>query len=134
MLLEKLKGGTILSLKIIKLALVPKQTVSIAPEVTRLFHEVTETIIEVSTYKIDASGFFDDRGEVVQNLPSLNMNNSYFNVYINGVLQMDDNFAYTAGEDGVGSLLISLPEDSEIPTGTPIIMEIINFHPEINTL
>lgn len=134
MLLEKLKGGTILSLKIIKLALVPKQTVSTAPMVTRLFHEVTETILDVSTYKIDASGFFDDRGGEVQNLPSLNMNNSYFNVYINGVLQMDDNFAYTAGEDGVGSLLISLPENSEIPIGTPIIIEIINFHPEINTL
>lgn len=134
MLLKKLKGGTILSLKIIKLALIPNQTVSAAPVVTRLFHEVAETILDVSTYKIEASGFFDDSGEVVQNLPSLNMNNSYFNVYINGVLQMDDNFAYTAGEDGVGSLLISLPEDSEIPAGTPIIMEIINFNPEINNL
>ncbi|MBD7944189.1 DUF4183 domain-containing protein [Psychrobacillus sp. AK 1817] len=133
MLLKKFKGGKYLSLKIIKLAIGPKQSVSASPMVTRLFHEVPEIITDVSTHKIDTSMFLDDRGEVAQNLPLLNLNNSYFNVYINGVLQMDDNFAYTAGEDGVGSLLISLPEDAEIPKGTPIIMEIINFAPEINT-
>lgn len=134
MLLKKLKGGATLSLKIIKLALIPNQTVSTSPTVTRFFHEVKETIDAVSTYRIDAGEFLDDRGEVVQNLPTLNMNNSYFNVYINGVLQMDDNFAYTAGDVEVGSLLISLPEDSEIPIGTPIIMEIVNFNPEIQNL
>lgn len=134
MLLKKLKGGTYLSLKIIKLSVIPNQSVTTSPMVTRLFHEVPENISEVSSYKIETSGFLDDRGEVVQNLPSLNLNNSYFNVYVNGVLQMDENFAYTAGEDGIGSLLISLTEDSEIPKETPIIMEIINFHPEITTL
>lgn len=134
MLLEKLKGGTNLSLKIIKLSVIPKQTVTTSPMVARFFHEVPEAITGVSTHKIDASDFLDDRGEVVQELPTLNLNNSYFNVYINGVLQMDDNFAYTAGVDGVGSLLISLTEDSEIPTETPIIMEIINFNTEIQTL
>lgn len=44
---------------------------------------------------------------------------------------MDENFSYTAGEYGIGSLLLSLPDDSEIPKGTPIIMETVNFHPEI---
>lgn len=120
-----------MALKIIKLALVPKQSISASPIVTRLFHEVTETISGISTYKINASDFFDDRGELVDHLPPLNMNNSFFNVFINGVLQMDDNFAYTAGESGIGSLLISLPEDAEIPKGTPIIIEIVNFNPEI---
>lgn len=128
---EKLKGGTCLSLKIVKLAINPKQTISTSPTVSRYFHEVPETITEVSTHKINASDFLDDRGEIAQSLPALNLNNSYFNVYINGVLQMDDNFSYTAGEDGIGTLLISLPEDSDIPKGTPIIMETVNFHPEI---
>lgn len=123
-----------MALKIIKIAFIPKQSISASPVVTRLFHEVPETISLISTHKIDAADFLDDQGEVVQNLPTLNMNNSYFNVYINGVLQMDDNFAYTAGESGIGSLLISLPEDAEIPKGTPIIIEIINFNPEIINL
>lgn len=134
MLLKKLKGGTKLSLKIFKLAINPNQSVSASPTVTRLFHEVPEHILEVSSYKIETTDFLDDSGEVAQNLPTLNLNNSYFNVYMNGVLQMDDNFAYTAGEVGVGSLLISIAEETEIPKGTPIVMEIVNFHPEITTL
>ncbi|MBU0940686.1 MAG: DUF4183 domain-containing protein [Bacteroidetes bacterium] len=86
----------------------------------------------ISTYKIDASAFFDDSGEVVQELPTLNLNNSYFNVYINGSLQMDENFAYTAGGEGVGSLLLSIPEESEILKDSPIIIEVVNFNPEIS--
>lgn len=121
-----------MALKIIKLAIVtPKQTVSTSPTVARYFFEVPETITEVTTYKINAADFLDDRGETAQSLPTLNLNNSYFNVYINGVLQMEENFSYTAGENGIGSLLLSLPDGSEIPKGTPIIMETVNFFPDI---
>lgn len=120
-----------MALKIIKLAITPKQTISTSPTVARYFHEVPETISEVTTHKINVSDFLDDQGQIAQSLPVLNLNNSYFNVYINGVLQMEENFSYTAGEDGIGSLFISLPEDSEISQGTPIIMETVNFHPEI---
>ncbi|MGE6489025.1 DUF4183 domain-containing protein [Paenisporosarcina sp. NPDC076898] len=122
-----------MSLKIIKLAETPNQKISILPTVTRLFHVVPEVISENSTHKIDASQFWDDGGEVVQELPTLNLNNSYFNVYINGALQMDDNFAYTAGEEGIGSLLLSVPEGSEILKGSPIIVEVINFNPVITS-
>lgn len=128
----KVKGGKNLSLKIIKLAGSPIQKISTQPTVTRLFHVVPEMISGISTYKIDASAFFDDSGEVVQELPTLNLNNSYFNVYINGSLQMDENFAYTAGGEGVGSLLLSIPEESEILKDSPIIIEVVNFNPEIS--
>lgn len=126
------KGGKNLSLRIIKLSGSPSQTISTLPTVTRLFHVVPETISENSTHRIDASQFYNDAGEVVQKLPSLNLNNSYFNVYINGALQMDDNFAYTSGEEGIGSLLISVPEESEILEGSPVIIEVVNFNPEIS--
>lgn len=121
-----------MSLRIIKLSGSPSQTISTLPTVSRLFHVVPESIGENSTHRIDASQFYNDAGEIVQELPSLNLNNSYFNVYINGALQMDDNFAYTSGEEGIGSLLISVPEESEIVEGSPIIIEVVNFNPEIS--
>ncbi len=130
---SKPKGGTDLALKIVKLAVNQTHQISTSPTVTRFFYEVPELITGLDSLKIDASNFLDDRGEMASKLPNLQLNNSYFNVYINGVLQMDDHFAYTAGEEGVGSLLISLTEDTEIEKGTPIIIEIINFNPEINS-
>ena len=92
---------------------------------------VEKTLSGVSTYKVNPADFLNDSGEVVEHLPELNMNNNYFHVYVNGVLQMDDNFAYTSGEQGIGSLLMSIPEDTVIPAGTPIIVEIVNFYPHI---
>ncbi len=103
-----------MSLKIIKLAVTSETKITTSPTVTRFFYEVLEPVSNINTLKIDTSHFLDDTGNKVSLLPSLNLNNSYFNIYINGVLQMDDNFAYTAGEEGIGNLLISIPEGSEI--------------------
>lgn len=79
-----------MALKIVKLAITPKQTISTSPTVARYFHEVPETITEVTTHKINASDFLNDQGEIAQSLPVLNLNNSYFNVYINGILFLDE--------------------------------------------
>lgn len=117
-------------LKIIKLAMNIPQNITTSPSVLRFFHEVPETIQGVTTYKIGVNDFFNDAGEIVEELPLLNINNNYFHVFINGVLQMDDNFSYTAGEQGIGSLIISVPEDSEIQIGSPIVFEIVNFYPQ----
>ncbi|MFZ3587681.1 DUF4183 domain-containing protein [Bacillus sp. DJP31] len=122
-----------MSLKIIKLAVASNTHIATSPTVSRFFYEAFETIPETTFIKIDCSQFFDDTGTAVEYFPTLNLNNSYFNVYINGVLQMDDNFSYTAGEEGVGNLLISIPEGSEIANGTPIILEVINFNPILRT-
>ncbi len=122
-----------MGLRIIKLAVTSDTKIATSPTVSRFFYETTETISQIDNLKIDASNFQDDTGRNVDSLPSLNLNNSYFNVYINGVLQMDDNFAYTAGEEGVGNLFISIPEGSEIAIGTPIILEIVNFSPTLKT-
>ena len=107
------------------------QNISTTPLVMRFFHEVPETAQGLMTYKIGVEDFLDDSGEVVKELPLLNLNNNYFHVFINGVIQMDDNFSYTAGEQGIGSLIISVPEDSEIAAGSPIILEIVNFFPKL---
>ena len=120
-----------MSLKIIKLANSASPTISISPTVMRFFHEVPKKVQGMDTYKINTTDFFNDSGELVEELPVLNLNNNYFNVFVNGVLQMDDNFSYTAGGQGIGSLLISLPEESEILEGTPVVLEIVNFYPTI---
>ncbi|WP_075982649.1 DUF4183 domain-containing protein [Bacillus massilinigeriensis] len=120
-------------LRIFKLAISSENKISLSPTITRLFHVTSEPIAELSTHKISTTQFFNDSGEIVQALPELNMDNSYFNVYINGVLQMENIFSYTAGEEGIGSLLISVPEGSEIEKGTPIILEIVNFNPTVKT-
>ena len=120
-----------MSLKIIKLANSANPTISTSPTVMRFFHEVPKKVQGMDTYKINTTDFFNDSGELVEELPELNLNNNYFNVYVNGVLQMDDNFSYTAGGQGIGSLLISLPEESEILESTPVILEIVNFYPTI---
>ncbi|CAM3043652.1 DUF4183 domain-containing protein [Filibacter tadaridae] len=122
-----------MTLRIIKLAISSNQRITTSPTVTRLFHVVTEKIHSLTTHKINTSEFMDDSGNPAELLPELRMNNNYFNVFINGSLQMDELFAYTAGEEGVGSLIISVPENSEIPKGSPIILEIVNFYPRIKT-
>jgi hypothetical protein len=122
-----------MSLKIIKLSVTTETKFSISPAINRYFFETTTPILSGTTLKIDASNFVDDTGVEVVMFPPLNLNNSYFNVYINGVLQMDGNFAYTAGENGVGNLLVSVPEGSEIQEHVPIILEIVNFDPFSNT-
>lgn len=122
-----------MGLKIIKLAITSETKIATSPTVSRFFYEVLEPLSQITSLKIDAANFLDDTGRNVHSLPSLNLNNSYFNVYINGVLQMDDNFAYTAGEQGIGNLLISIPEGSDIPVGTPIVLEVINFNPTLKT-
>jgi hypothetical protein len=120
-------------LKIIKPVFEAKSSIKVSPLVTRFFYELEQLIPEETVVKIDTAKFFDDEGAPVESFPALELDNSYINVYINGVVQMADNFAYTAGENGVGNLLITVPEGSDIAKGTPIIIEVINFEPTINT-
>ena len=121
-----------MSLKIIQLATNTPQNITTSPSVMRFFHEVPETVQGIATYKIGVSDFLNDVGEVPEELPLLNLNNNYFHVFINGVLQMDDNFSYTAGEQGIGSLIISIPEESELTAGSPVVFEIVNFYPKFS--
>lgn len=123
------KGGNVVGLKIIKPVFSSAPEIVLSPTITRFFYELEEPIAERTIVKIDTAKFFDDSGETVESLPPLNLNNSYLNVYINGVIQMDDNFAYTAGETGVGNLMITVPGGSDIAKGTPIIAEVINYDP-----
>lgn len=120
-----------MGLKIIKSVSAMQNKIVVAPEISRFFYELDKNIGESTILKINAEDFLDDSGNKINLLPALNMMNSYFNVYINGILQMDEIFSYTSGEQGVGNLLISIPDGTEIELGTPIILEVVNFEPTV---
>lgn len=74
-----------------------------------------------------------DTGADGATLPELTADNSYLNVYVNGVLQMDDLIAYTPGGTDVGQLIITVPGDSSVIADTPVVLEITNFAPTSET-
>lgn len=123
-----------MALQLMKL-LVTAATATVAvPTDSRFFHTTTSETAAGSTLTIDAASFFDDTGAAVTSLPSLAANNSYFNVYVNGILQMDGLSTYTPGATGVGSLAIDVPAGGDsILAGTPIVLEVISFAPSSTT-
>lgn len=76
--------------------------------------------------------FLDD-GSAATTLPALESNNSYYQVYINGLLQMEGLLTYTPGATGVGSVAVDVPIGGSILTGTPVIVEVVNFTPASST-
>lgn len=120
-------------LQIMKLAIAASTTVTTSPDVTKFFYTLTSTLTGPTTLTIDAADFFDDTGTAVTTLPALTANNSYFNVYINGVLQMEGLSVYTPGATTVGSLAVNVPAGSDLLVGSPIVLEIVNFTPTSTT-
>ena len=120
-------------LQIMKLAIAATTTVTASPTVSRFFYTATATTTGAATLTIDAADFFGDTGAAATELPALATDNSYYNVYINGVLQMAGLSAYTAGAAGIGSLAITVPAGSTILVGSPIVLEVTNFVPASDT-
>lgn len=122
-----------MGLKIIKSHVSSEAKITLFPSISRYFHELTDPIEESTTVRIDVERFIDDSGNTTKVFPPLNMKNGYFNVYLDGISQMDDLFAYTAGEAGIGHLIMTVPEGSSLEAGTTIVLEVINFEPTIKT-
>ncbi|MDQ0805510.1 hypothetical protein QF029_003059 [Priestia megaterium] len=129
-----MKGGnTFMPLQIMKLSIAATTTVTASPTVSRFFYAATATTTGAATLTIDAADFFGDTGGAATALPALATDNSYYNVYINGVLQMAGLSTYTPGATGVGSLAITVPAGSSVLTGSPIVLEVVNFAPDSDT-
>ncbi|OQR53106.1 DUF4183 domain-containing protein [Bacillus sp. CDB3] len=123
-----------MALQLMKLAIAASTSTTIDPVDSRFFHVTTAPTTAGNALTIDAADFFQDDGSAVITLPDLAANNSYFNVYVNGLLQMEGISAYTAGATGVGSLVITVPAGaSDILTGTPVILEMVQFTPNATT-
>jgi hypothetical protein len=123
-----------MALKLMKLLVTASTTTNAVPTNTRFFYDTTAGTAAGATLTIDAADFLQDDGTAVTALPALSANNSYFNVYINGVLQMDDISTYTPGATTVGSLAIAVPAGGDsIPVDTPIVLEVVNYAPSSTT-
>ncbi len=123
-----------MALQIMKLFVSATTTTTTDPADTRFFFVTDVATAAGGTLSIDAASFFQDNGDAVVELPALEVDNSYFNVFVNAVLQMEGISAYTPGITGVGSLDITVPLGGDgIPLGTPIVLEVVNFIPTSTT-
>ncbi len=123
-----------MALEIMKLAIEAATIVTANPVAQRFFHQTAAATTGPATITIDAAAFFADTGAAVAELPVLAAANSYYNVSINGVLQMAGLTAYTPGATGIGGLTITVPAGSSVPIGTPVVLEVINFTPASDTI
>lgn len=119
-----------MALQLMKLLVSVTTTTDVTPASDKYFYVTVAETAAGATLTIDAASFFDDTGAAVTALPALAAGNSYFQAYVNGVLQMQDLSTYTPGATGVGSLAIAVPAGGPaIPANSPIVLEIVSFTP-----
>lgn len=117
-----------------KLLVTATTTTNAVPTPEKFFYVTTAETAAGATLTIDAAAFFLDDGLAATTLPALATNNSYFNVYINGVLQMEGNSTYTPGATTVGSLEFDVPAGGDpIQQNSPVVLEVVNYAPTSNT-
>jgi len=123
-----------MALQLMKLLVTASTSTNAVPTDSRFFYTTTAPTAAGATLTIDAASFLQDDGTSVTSLPALAASNSYFNVYINSVLQMSGISTYTPGATGVGSLAIAVPAGgSGIPNSTPIVLELVSYAPSSTT-
>ncbi|WP_270180842.1 DUF4183 domain-containing protein [Alkalihalobacillus sp. CinArs1] len=123
-----------MALQLMKLLISASTSTEITPTASKFFNVTSAETAAGATLSIDAASFFQDDGTAVTTLPTLATNNSYFNVYINGVLQMEGISTYTPGATAVGSLDIAVPAGGDpILSGTSVVLEIVNYAPSSST-
>ncbi|WP_249872158.1 DUF4183 domain-containing protein [Oceanobacillus saliphilus] len=115
-----------MALQLMKLQIEGTVTTNVDPDSAKFFYETPTETSAGSTLTIDATSFFQNDGTAAMELPTLATDNSYFNVYVNGVVQMEGLSTYTAGP--AGSLAIDVPAGGgSIIAGSPIVLDVVNF-------
>lgn len=120
-------------LKIMKLAITADSVVTVGPMIDRFYYEVDADVTGPDSLIITVDQFWTGTGADATILPDLIADNSYFNVYVNGVMQMEDLSTYTSGEDGVGQLEIAVPDGSNIRVDSPVVLEVVNYTTDSDT-
>lgn len=99
--------------------------IEINPEVDKYFYLLSEDDRTDDVLTIPATGFIDDAGDVMTgNLTTVNTNNGYYLLFINGVLQQSS--LYTVAADGSQ---VVVNDAATIPIDAPITLIVTNFTP-----
>jgi len=123
-----------MALQLMKLLVVATTTTTVVPESTKFFYVTTADTAAGSSLTIAVDDFFTDSGDPATTLPSVTDGNSFFVVYVNGVLQMNGLSTYTDGGTGVGQLVIEVPVgDDPILNGSSVVLSIESFAPDSTT-
>lgn len=123
-----------MGLQLMKLLVTATTTTDVVPTPEKFFYVTEAETAAGATLSIDTADFFNDSGGTPAALPVLATDNSYYNVYINGVLQMEGITDYTDGATTVGSLEINVPAGGDpILEDTPIVLEVVNYAPSSDT-
>lgn len=120
-------------LEIMKIVAAATTTTTVGPTVTRFFYKTPAPVVGPATQTIDAADFMLDDGTAATTLPTLDPDNSYINVYINGVLQMSGISTYTPGATGVGQLENTVPSGQTISLDTVVVLEVVSYAPASTT-
>lgn len=123
-----------MALEIMKIVVGATTTTTLNPTATRLFYQVPTLTTGPATLTIDAAAFMGDDGNLITALPTLDADNSYYNVYINGMLQMANLSVYTPGATGIGSLAITVPTGQSITVDQVVVLEIVSYAPDSDTV
>jgi hypothetical protein len=117
-------------LQLMKIRIEATSSVETGPQPQKFFHVTTTQTDPDATLTIEVDNFFTDTGDTATELPALATGNSWYNVYVNGVLQMEGLTRYTPGTSGTGQLEIDVPDGGEpILAGTAVVLEVVNFVP-----
>ncbi|MGG5254377.1 DUF4183 domain-containing protein [Neobacillus sp. SM06] len=123
-----------MALQLMKLLITASTTTNVVPSPQKFFYVTAAETAAGSTLTVDAASFFQDDGAAATALPALTSSNSYFNVYINGVLQQQGNSTYTPGATTIGSLAFAVPAGgSPILQNTSVVLEVVNYAPASTT-
>ncbi|WP_422657076.1 DUF4183 domain-containing protein [Paenibacillus sp. EC2-1] len=93
-------------------------TTEVEPNVTRYYATISEEMIGATNTTMPAANFVDDSDALIQGFPALS-NTDYFNIYINGMLQLSSISTLSPTELTINSI--------DILAGIPIIVEISSF-------
>lgn len=116
-------------LQIMKLAIDAAATVTVNPTIDRFFYYAPATVTGPTTLTITVDEFLDDTGAAATELPAFTAPTGYYELFINGVLQMEGISTYTAGATGTGALVITIPADSTLLANSPIVLAVTTFAP-----
>jgi len=105
-------------------------TTTAGPAQPKFFYQNPSDVASGSDLTIDAAAFTDDTGAAATALPALATDDSYFKVYINGMVQENGDSTYTPGATGVGSLVFANPAGGgTIYANQWLVLEVTNFAP-----